>query len=77
MEFMYNEFDILNNEFDIPEPDPLANLDAFLMIGDAQNFLDEHYKEATMPRFRKIVATVVTLMSDAQAHIPLLRFFRA
>jgi hypothetical protein len=46
--------EIIDNEFDIPEPKPLDNLEAFLCIGNAQYFLDEHYREITKSRIHKM-----------------------
>lgn len=75
MEIINNEFDILDNEFDLPEPNPLDNIPVFLMVGNAQYYLDEHYKNATKPKIQKIGAFLMIGLKDIQESSPLLKFF--
>jgi hypothetical protein len=62
--------EIVDNEFDIPAPNPLDNLELFLCIGDAQHFLDEHYKEITKSRIHKIGAFIVDGLKVSRSYGP-------
>ncbi|MGH7234064.1 MAG: hypothetical protein ACREF7_01290 [Candidatus Saccharimonadales bacterium] len=64
---------IIDNEFEIADPNPLENLNAFLMIGNAQNYLDEHYKEATKSIPRRIGAFVLANLNDLSKYAAIVR----
>ena len=67
--------EIINNEFGIAEPDPLDNLEVFIMVGNAQDFLDEHYKETTKPLTRRIGAIIIANLKDIKTYAPILSIF--
>ena len=75
MEIRDNEFDIIDNEFGIPEPNPLDDIRVFIGISDAQFFLDENYREATKPIMRKVGAFVLACLKDANSYRSLAGFY--
>ena len=67
--------EIINNEFDIKEPNPLENLEAFLTIGNAQDFLDKHFKEVTKPLTLKIGSMILKGLRSSDFYQPICYMF--
>jgi|GEM_PF-4766755 len=65
---------IYDNEFDIPDLRFEDSPNAWLGIGNAQYFLDEHYAIVTEPRIQKAVWFIVRLLGNG--HNPMLTPYR-
>ncbi len=69
--------EIINNEFDIPESNPLNNLEAFMMISNAQYFLDKYYQEATKSKLLKIGSLILKELKSARFYPPVGWIFKS